>query len=138
MQHFVVYLMQSKSTNCQSIRDTGCIAFAIAGVAFAFFAFFLSTWGIAWSHGSAEKARIVTKVTLGSIYILGSLISFRKCSSPFWLLVLGMLLNACGACIWVPSIGYLARGGWMVALPGVILTTFWIRLIACNFRKSKE
>jgi len=130
--------MTSKSPNCQSIRDNGCVAFAIAGVAFALFAFFLSTWGIAWSHGSNEKARIVAKVALGSIYIVGSLICFRKCSSPFSLLVLGIVLSACGGYIWFPSMGYLARGGWMVALPGFILTTFWIRLIVCTFRKSKE
>jgi hypothetical protein len=111
------------------IQSFGFILFCLAGIPFGLLSAFLLTWGMAWSNGSRDRESIINFVTCGKIYIIGSLICFRIRCSGRAILLLGIILNAIGAYIWVPGMSSLNGGSWFFLIPGLALLGCWMALM---------
>ena len=117
-----------------TVREYGCALFGLLGIPFALLSLMLLTWGVAWAHNNAERSNIHLQVAFGTIYFIGSMICFRKCYNPRVLLSFGIVLNTFGSYIWFPGFQHLQQDGWILVVPGVILTSLWILIVIRCFR----
>lgn len=109
-----------------------CIAmFVLAAFAFVPFSLFLLCFGLAWSYSQKESQQIVLTVVAGWVYIAGSIFAFSRTFSRKLLLLFGLILNAIGACVWLPF-AFSAGDSALFLLLGLTLVGVWIFFIVKN------
>lgn len=117
-----------------SVRTAGCIVSAVACVPFGFFSglLFIMAWG--WGENLWEFAPLILKLAAGWVYLIGSMVWFSGRMSPGSRITAALLLNAAGACLWVPMLFSREKGSLWFAGTGIILTALWLLWIFCGRR----
>jgi hypothetical protein len=109
--------------------------FILAAIPFTLLAPFLLFMEQAWRTGRGSSGPTVFALC-GGAYIYGSIFALRGQLPLSSLVLVGIILNILGACVWMPAFQF--SDGSFIGLIGVGLTISWLIVIVRQYRDERH